>query len=215
MLAFELTTYDPDEDNLREPTMVPLAEWLAAHRKGEALFEPDVYEGIGLRFFDGSAQYQEECFGDARSMAHNLRAAAARLAEGRLALLRTALLDVGSYVFVVPDGDAVQLVSVSERPPGGDAYPYLPNKQNDGERAIRGVYAWAEAKAAAFLAPTDNPHFDRARGKDLILDRAELVACFRAAAQLSWETAQAIGVCPLPAEGAWTPIGAGHVRPQI
>ena len=194
MATFELISQDPDESyDDRPASLLSLSDWLAAKRAGTATWDVETYEGVGLSFSDGAHEWLLPSFGDARSLGRNCEVAADRLAAGKIAVFRTAILDAGSYLLLVPDGDRVRVVKSREKPPGDGVFPYRPSLRNDPDEAVDAVYAWAEANAERLLAPSGNAALDRAEGKHLRLGRTELVEALRTAAGPAPEVADLVG----------------------
>lgn len=201
MTPLVLFAHDPDEEFDDRPTsLLPLADWLAADREGSAPYAFDRHEGTGLWLRDGAHELALPSWGDPRSLGANCAHAADRLAEGRLALIRTAILDRGSYLLLVPEGDVVRVVLPTE--PGGGPperpFPFRPNRQRSTEADAAALYAWAEAAAPGLLAPSGNAAFDRARGKLLRLPREALIAALRDQGRVALALADHLGVGTFP-----------------
>lgn len=196
MAVFTLTAHDPDEDYDDVPeSLLPLGKWLDGRRDGTIAWEIDPYEGVGVLLDDGTEQFVEPSWGAPEPLAVNCRVAAKRLSRSEVALLRSAILDAGSYLLFAPRGDTVRVARIDRTPPGGDVFPFSPSpRAHETQADVDALYAWAEASAEQLLAPSRNVAADRARGKGLHLPLSSLIANLRHSA----EVAQALidGVSP-------------------
>lgn len=204
--AFRFVTCDPAEDYMDLPeSLMPLSAWYDAHRQGTVDWVPERYEGVGVAFDDGEHRYVEVSFGDLRSMAAGAAEAASRLGEGRTAVLRTALLDVGSYLLLVPEDDHIRMVESPDGPPDGTPFPFRPSRTNDPDELIDSLYRWGEEHGQRLLVRSDDPPFDRARGLDLRLQRQCLIDALQREAAVAAAVAEAVGA---PTFGPASPRGA-------
>jgi hypothetical protein len=169
MPVFELLVFDTDEDFDEVPsTLRPVAAW-----NGE--FPIGLYGGAGIRLSDGTSELVEPNFGRLGPTAAGCRAAAARLREGRAAAIRSSLDNAAAYLVLSAD-DPVRARIVLEAPPGGAAYPFVPNERQGTEAETDAFLAWLDAETERLLAPTGNAALDAARGGRLRLPRAALIA---------------------------------------
>ena len=182
MKVFELLVYDFNEDFDDLPsTLTTVEEWLSRRP-----FPLSSQSTVGLRISDGAHELVTESFGRLQETAAGCRAAAQRLAEGRLALLRTATDNPGVYLLLSAD-DPVRVSWIHERPPCGDVFPFSPGRSFDPPDAAQRLLEWADAEAVRLLAPSGNPARDRARGLNLRVPRGSLIADLNAQAKLADE----------------------------
>jgi hypothetical protein len=182
MRVFELLVHDFNEVFADLPsTLTTVEAWLSKRP-----FSLSSQSTVGLRITDGTHEIVTESFGRLQETAAGCRAAAERLAEGRLALLRTSTDNPGSYLLLSAE-DPVRVTWVRERPPGGDVFPFSPGRSFDPPDAPQRLLAWAEAEAARLLSPSGNPAYDRARGFHLRAPRGQLIADLNAQAELADE----------------------------
>lgn len=188
MPVFELLVYDETEEFDDVPaTLTPLAVWLARRP-----FPLSIECVVGVRLDDGKGQLASERFGRLAETATGCRAAARRLADGRLALLRSATDNPGVYLLLSAD-DPVRVTWVHERPPCGDPFPFSPGRSFDPPGAPERLLAWAEAEAPRLLSSSGNAARDRALGLHLRVPRGALVADLEAQAALADEVRRQLG----------------------
>lgn len=187
MTVFELLVYDGTEDYDDVPsTLTTVESWLS--KQPFALSSQDT---VGLRITDGTNEFVAAKFSWIAEMATSCRAAAQRLAEGRLALLRTATANPGVYLLFSAE-DPVRMTLVRETPPCDDVFPFSPGRSFDPPDAPQRLLEWAEAEAQRLLSPSDNPAYDRARGLSLRIHRGSLIADLNAQAKLADELERAL-----------------------
>lgn len=208
--AFRLTSFDPAEDFDDTPaSTVSLEAWLEAHQTGAAPFALDPYEGVGLTFDDGVNRWATESFGDPDSMAQNLMEVSRRLTDRRVAVLRSAILDIGTYVVLIPEDRHLRLVQVLKSPPMGRVWPYVPNRAGGTKAEAHALYAWLERQTPALLRPTRSPAHDRARGLPMRLPMDIVCENILEEARIAAEVAKVIGT-----SGASVPGSASGAMPS-
>jgi hypothetical protein len=181
-MVFDLLVYDSNEDFDDLPsTLTTVGEWLSKRP-----FFLSSESTVGLRIADGTNDLVTESFGRLQETSQGCRAAAHRLAEGCLALLRTSTDNPGVYLLLSAE-DPVRVTWVHERPPCGDVFPFLPGRSFDPPDAPERLLEWAEAEVARLLSPSGNPAYDRARGLNLRIPRGPLIEDLNTQAQLADE----------------------------
>ncbi len=186
--AFELLVHDYAEEYDHVPSsLMPLASWWDACRCGAAPFALHAYSEVGLRLGTSPGALVEERYCDLDSMADGCREAARRLAQGEVAFLRTSPTNTGGYM-VFSDEDPVRCAFVGEGLPEHRPFPFWPSQfVIDTPADVAAFVVWAKTQVPAWLAPTGNADFDRARGRELRLLRPSLISDLESAAALAAE----------------------------
>ncbi len=191
-MAFHILVHDPDEDDWDEAPLsqLTLAEYSA---QGPGLgWVPDLTEvGIRLVPADGGP-WQAEMWAPLDILVPMCAQAAARLARGAPALIRSVQDAQAEWLLLDPVGDVVHLAVLRDvASPYASLFP-IPNPPGwstpaDGHTRI---YAYVTEHRAELLRPFDRAAAEHAHLRGRTADRRALVAALESAAELGEQVLQ-------------------------
>lgn len=178
MSELDLLVHDAREDfSVGRRTLRLLDDWRADQAAGAAPFPltPDVQ--VGIRLGGEVDPWFAERFFRLDAAARGLRACAARVARGEVAVLRSVTENPAVYV-VLSAGAPVTCALVTQGMPEDRPLPYP-------EAEAAGFLAFVAENAPRWLASCGDPSLDRAHGRHLRMDRSALIRDLAHAADLA------------------------------